>query len=88
MDMTVERDRYVWTPAEIDFFEGYRDGRDPGAPVPGKNRSHCYRHSFAVGRAQVSGRPLVAEASRRAARIAEVLDAMACDPITQISSVH
>ena len=36
--------------------EGYRDGRNPDAPLPSANRSHSYRHSFAVGRAELESK--------------------------------
>lgn len=37
-----------------EFVAGYLDGRDPGTPEPNANRSHCYRHSWAVGRAEIT----------------------------------
>ena len=37
---------------DADFVSGYRDGHDRDAPEPSANRSACYRHSFAVGRAE------------------------------------
>ena len=61
--------------AEDDFAEGYSDGRDPDAPEPSANRSHAYRHSFAVGRAELANRPLPAAQSRIAAAEAEQKDA-------------
>lgn len=39
-----------------EFSQGYLDGRDPDAPEPSANRSHRYRHSFAVGRAEIAGK--------------------------------
>ena len=39
------------TPEDREFMEGYFDGRDPDSPQPSANRSHAYRHSWAVGRA-------------------------------------
>jgi hypothetical protein len=59
MTDTVERD--------ADFLEGYLDGRDPNAPEPSANRSHSYRHSFAVGRAELANDPIPACVSRLAA---------------------
>jgi hypothetical protein len=53
-----------------EFCDGYRDGRDKFAPEPSENRSEAYRHSFAVGRAELAGCPIPADMSReRAARI-------------------
>lgn len=60
---------------EQDFAAGYCDGRDPDSPEPSANRSHCYRHSFAVGRAEIAGTPIPAATSRVAARAAEHKDA-------------
>lgn len=57
-----------------EFGEGYRDGRDPSAPEPSDNRSACYRHSFAVGRAELAGNPICASLSRKRARFAEIED--------------
>lgn len=39
-----------------EFVHGYMDGRDPISPEPSANRSHRYRHSFAIGRAEIEGR--------------------------------
>lgn len=39
-------------PANAEMVEGYRDGYDLNAPEPSANRSHSYRHGFAVGRAE------------------------------------
>jgi hypothetical protein len=61
-----------------EFIDGYRDGRDPDAPEPSANRSHAYRHSFAVGRAEIeTGNPLYGslDAALAAAAIAEEKDA-------------
>lgn len=49
---------------EQEFFDGYRDGRDPTAPEPSENRSAMYRHSFAVGRAELACKPIPAAISR------------------------
>jgi hypothetical protein len=62
----------VWTDDE--FAEGYRDGRNPSAPEPSSNRSHCYRHSFAVGRAELANKPIPAAVSLLAAEAAETKD--------------
>jgi len=61
--------------ADQEFSEGYRDGRDPASPEPNDNRSHAYRHSFAVGRAELAGHPLPADRSRREAAEAQSKDA-------------
>jgi len=65
------------TSADNEFWQGYRDGRDPDCPEPSANRSHAYRHSFAVGRAELAGKPIPAAISRANARIAEAADATA-----------
>lgn len=62
---------------EDDFREGYRDGRDPDAPEPSANRSASYRHSFAVGRAELANNPIPAARSRIDAENAAKKDAMA-----------
>lgn len=56
-----------------EFAAGYRDGRDPTTPDPSMNRSAAYRHSFAVGRAEIgTGEVLPAAILRdRAARAEE-----------------
>lgn len=43
-----------------EFIDGYRDGYDLTAPEPSENRSHAYRHSFAIGRAEKEGHPIKA----------------------------
>jgi hypothetical protein len=58
-----------------EFMDGYFDGRDPTSPEPSANRSHCYRHSFAVGRAEINGCPIAAAVSREHAAEAEAKDA-------------
>jgi len=60
---------------DSDFFDGYRDGRNPDSPVPGDNRSHCYRHSFTIGRAEIAGDPIPAPVARKLADEAESQDA-------------
>lgn len=62
------------SPADKEFLEGYMDGSNPDAPEPSFNRSHAYRHSFAVRRAELSGKPIKAAVAREAARIAEEKD--------------
>ena len=43
--------------ANDDMLEGYRDGRNLDNPEPSDNRSHSYRHGFAIGRADKTGKP-------------------------------
>lgn len=62
-------------PIEADFAEGYMDGRNPTSPKPSDNRSACYRHSFAVGRAEIAGQPIPASVSRQRAMIAQAMEA-------------
>jgi hypothetical protein len=58
-----------------EFLAGYLDGRDLDSPKPSANRSHCYRHSWAVGRNEVLGEePIPAWRAREMARRAERLD--------------
>jgi hypothetical protein len=63
-----------WTAADFEFWQGYCDGRDRNAPEPSDNRSACYRHSFAVGRAELAGCPIPAQISRERAAQAELED--------------
>lgn len=58
-----------------EFMAGYRDGGDPNAPEPSANRSHAYRHSFEVKRAELRGAPIPAAFSRAAAAEASKKDA-------------
>jgi hypothetical protein len=60
-----------------EFVEGYRDGRNPDSPEASTNRSHSYRHSFAVGRAELEGSPIRAETARQKALEAEAKDLQA-----------
>ena len=62
------------TAADVEFMAGYFDGRDPHCPEPSDNRSHCYRHSFAVGRDEINGCPIPAQVSRERAAEAEARD--------------
>lgn len=57
-----------------EFCDGYRDGRDPLAPEPSDNRSAAYRHSFAVGRAELAGCPIPAAISRERAAMIEAAE--------------
>lgn len=43
--------------ANDEMVEGFRDGYDMSAPEPSVNRSHSYRHGFANGRDDRSGKP-------------------------------
>lgn len=43
--------------ADSEMQEGYRDGFDLNSPAPSANRSHSYRHGFANGRDDRSGKP-------------------------------
>ena len=45
-----------------EMVEGYRDGADLDIPYPSANRSHSYRHGFAVRRAEVEKRAPLADA--------------------------
>lgn len=63
--------------SEDEFAAGYSDGRDRDAPEPSANRSNAYRHSFAVGRAELAGKPIPAAISRVNAAIAEQKDCSA-----------
>jgi hypothetical protein len=63
--------------ANEEMVNGYLDGRDPTSPEPSANRSWSYRHSFAVGRAEIEKLPILASVSRRSATAAEIKDASA-----------
>jgi hypothetical protein len=45
-------------PANQDMIDGYMDGRDADSPPPSGNRSHSYKHGWAVGRSELDGRSL------------------------------
>lgn len=62
-----------------EMLEGYQDGRDVANPEPSENRSHSYRHGFAVGRADRAKQPAFGNAAnaRRLADEAEQKDATA-----------
>ena len=64
--------------ANADMIEGYMDGYDLDVPEPSSNRSHSYRHSFWIGRAEKMRLPLPTyyELERRA-ELAIVADAQA-----------
>lgn len=61
--------------ANDEMVEGYRDGFNRDNPEPSANRSHSYRHGFANGRADRSGkgRGVTADELRRMAD--EAMDA-------------
>jgi len=63
--------------AKLEMVEGYMDGGDPNAPEPSENRSYSYRHGFAVGRADMAGKPAFgrADVARELAASAEAKDA-------------
>lgn len=44
-------------PANDEMVQGYLDGLDLDSPEPSENRSHSYRHGFANGRDDRSGKP-------------------------------
>jgi hypothetical protein len=44
-------------PVNDEMIEGFIDGYDLSAPEPSDNRSHSYRHGFANGRDDRSGKP-------------------------------
>lgn len=44
-------------PANDEMVEGFLDGYDLSVPEPSANRSHSYRHGFANGRDDRSGKP-------------------------------
>ena len=58
-----------------DYIEGYYDGRDRNSPEPNQNRSERYRHSFAVGRAEINGNPIAASVSRENVKNIETREA-------------
>ncbi len=47
----------VGIPANEDMVQGFMDGYDLTAPEPSANRSESYRHGFANGRADKTGKP-------------------------------
>lgn len=63
--------------ADEERFQGYVDGGDPDAPEPGANRSHSYRHGFAVARSDQAGEPAfgTAQRARELSAVAEAKDA-------------
>lgn len=50
-------DQTTSRPANDEMVAGYMDGFDPSSPEPSDNRSHSYRHGFANGRDDRSGKP-------------------------------
>lgn len=66
------------TESDIEFLAGYLDGGDLDNPEPSANRSHAYRHSFAVRRREkLKLPPIPADHARAMAREAEQKDATA-----------
>jgi hypothetical protein len=63
--------------ANDEMVEGYLDGFDLDNPEPSDNRSHSYRHGFANGRADKTGKPAFpsAEVARLRAEAAMEMDA-------------
>lgn len=56
-------------PTNEEMVQGFMDGYDLDAPEPSENRSRSYRHGFANGRADKTGKsrgPPVAELERLA----------------------
>lgn len=45
-------------PFDAEFANGYYDGRRLDTPEPNANRHPAYRHSWEVGRLEVSGTPM------------------------------
>lgn len=60
---------------EQEYMFGYQDGRDSTCPEPSANRSWCYRHSFAIGRQELAGKPVLVQAARRSAELVRTKDA-------------
>jgi hypothetical protein len=64
--------------ANAEMIEGYKDGYDLNAPEPSANRSHSYRHSFQIGRAEKMKLPLPTyQQLERRAELAILADAQA-----------
>jgi hypothetical protein len=57
-----------------EFSQGYLDGRNLDVPEPSANRSHCYRHSFMIGRRERLGNHIPAATARILAAQAQELD--------------
>jgi len=55
-----------------EMIAGYSDGIKSDTPEPSSNRTHCYRHGFAVGRADRHHEPAFggADQARQAAKTA------------------
>ena len=50
-----------------EFIDGYMDGLNKDNPTPSGNRHPAYIHSFKVARAELSGKPIPADQSRKEA---------------------
>jgi hypothetical protein len=59
--------------AEQEMAEGFRDGYDLSCPEPSANRSHSYRHGFAVGRSDRAGQPAFGSADNARRLAAEAI---------------
>ena len=55
-EQSVRELRAPMKPANDEMVQGYWDGFDPDSPEPSANRSRSYRHGFANGRADKSGK--------------------------------
>lgn len=66
------KDKYGLSDLDKEFINGYLDGRDVDSPAPNGNRHPAYKHSFNVGRAEISGRPIPAHISRARAELIEI----------------
>lgn len=56
-----------------DYIDGYTDGRDKNSPEPNDNRSARYKHSFHIGRVEISGGVIPVSLLR--ARVAKIEEA-------------
>lgn len=68
-------EKRTMTAQNDDFMDGYLDGRNPDSPAPSGNRSAAYRHSFDVGRREITDRVMTANAYRMRAEKAKAVDA-------------
>lgn len=64
-------DKYGLSDIDHEFMDGYMDGRDKETPEPNGNRHPAYKHSFDVGRAEISGNPIPAHIARARAELIE-----------------
>lgn len=61
---------------DMEFFDGYMDGRDVETPSPTGNRSLAYHHSFAIGREEALGINPKESAEKRRRRAEAIRDDM------------